>query len=88
MSIRLKQWGQVVSADFSPLALQFSRRRGLNHLVCADAMQLPFEPGTFDAIVSMDVLEHIPDDALALREFYRVLKPGGELYIADVFADQ
>jgi SAM-dependent methyltransferase len=81
MSIRLKQWGRVVSADFSPLALQFSRRRGLNHLLCADAMRLPFEVGTFDTIVSMDVLEHIPDDALALREFYRVLKPGGRVIL-------
>ncbi len=81
MSIRLKQWGRVVSADFSPLALQFSRRRGLETLVCADAMRLPFSADSFDTIVSMDVLEHIPDDALALREFHRVLKPGGRVLL-------
>ena len=77
MSARLKQWGQVVSADFSPLALQFSRRRGLQNLVCADAMRLPFASNAFDALVAMDMLEHLPDDVLALREFHRVLKPGG-----------
>ena len=53
----------------------------MDHLLCADAMCLPFEAGTFDAIVSMDVLEHISDDALALREFYRVLKPGGRVVL-------
>ncbi|HZT42893.1 MAG TPA: methyltransferase domain-containing protein [Chthonomonadaceae bacterium] len=80
MSQRLKAWGQVVSADFSPLALQFSRRRGLDHLVGADAMHLPFASERFDAIVTMDVLEHLPDDRAALCEFYRVLKPGGRVF--------
>jgi ubiquinone/menaquinone biosynthesis C-methylase UbiE len=81
MSKRLQKWGRVVSMDFSPLALQFSRRRGLNTLVGGDAMHLPFASETFDAIVSMDVLEHIPDDALTLQEFYRVLKPGGRILL-------
>lgn len=79
MSKRLTQWGRVVSADFSPLALQFSRRRGLRHLLGADAMKLPVASGQFDAIVVMDVLEHLPDDAAALCEFFRVLKPGGRV---------
>ncbi len=77
MSSRLRRWGRVVSADFSPLALQFSRRRGLSALVTADAMRLPFASNSFDVLIAMDMLEHLPDDALALKEFYRVLKPGG-----------
>ena len=80
MSARLARWGKVVSADFSPLALQFSRRRGLHHLVGADAMNLPFQPNQFDVLVAMDMLEHLPDDNAALREFYRVLKPGGRVF--------
>jgi SAM-dependent methyltransferase len=79
MSKRLERWGRVVSADFSPLALQFSRRRGLNHLVGADAMKLPFASNSFDALIAMDMLEHLPDDNAALREFARVLKPGGRI---------
>lgn len=77
MSSRLRRWGRVVSADFSPLALQFSRRRGLTELVTADAMKLPFASDSFDVLVAMDMLEHLPDDVAALKEFYRVLKPGG-----------
>lgn len=37
--------------------------------------------GTFDAIVSISVLEHIPDAARALAEMYRCLKPGGRLLL-------
>ena len=80
MSARLSKWGRVVSADFSPLALQFSRRRGLNHLVGADAMKLPFASNSFDALIAMDMLEHLPDDCAALNEFARVLKPGGRIF--------
>jgi ubiquinone/menaquinone biosynthesis C-methylase UbiE len=79
MSVRLKRWGRVVSADFSPLALEFSRRRGLTHLVGADAMRLPFASDRFDAVIAMDMLEHLPDDRRALCEFHRVLRPGGRV---------
>ncbi|MCW3098554.1 MAG: Methylase involved in ubiquinone/menaquinone biosynthesis [Chthonomonadaceae bacterium] len=80
MSVRLTRWGRVVSADFSHTALEFSRRRGLDHLVGADAMKLPFAADRFDAVVTMDVLEHLPDDCAAMREFFRVLKPGGRVF--------
>jgi ubiquinone/menaquinone biosynthesis C-methylase UbiE len=79
MSARLAKWGRVVSADFSPLALSFSRRRGLNHLVGADAMHLPFGSDSFDALIALDLLEHLPDDQAAICEFHRVLKPGGRV---------
>jgi ubiquinone/menaquinone biosynthesis C-methylase UbiE len=38
---------------------------------------LPFEDNCFDWIFCNHVLEHIPDDAQAIRELYRVMKPGG-----------
>lgn len=77
MSVRMARWGKVVSADFSPLALQFSHRRGLKHLVGADAMKLPFRSDSFDALIALDILEHLSDDRAAMCEFHRVLKPGG-----------
>lgn len=80
MSRRLQAWGTVISADFSALALRFSQRRGLRHLVCADALRLPFPSCAFDVLIAMDILEHLRDDAAALREFNRVLKPGGRLF--------
>ena len=44
-----------------------------------DATRLPFADGTFDCIVTSEVLEHIQNDVAAIAEFHRVLKPGGML---------
>jgi len=45
--------------------------------VKADICALPFKNDEFDVILCNHVLEHIPDDTQAMRELYRVLKPGG-----------
>lgn len=42
-----------------------------------DIMALQFPDNTFDLIICNHVLEHIPDDAGAMKEIFRVLKPGG-----------
>ncbi len=42
-----------------------------------DITRLAIPTGTFDAILCSHVLEHIPDDGAAMRELYRVLRPGG-----------
>jgi SAM-dependent methyltransferase len=44
-----------------------------------DALALPFADATFDRIIASEVLEHVSDDQQALREVFRVLKPGGTL---------
>ena len=45
--------------------------------VKADICQLPFESNDFDVILCNHVLEHVPDDQRALKELFRVMKPGG-----------
>lgn len=45
--------------------------------VKADICNLPFEDNSFDFILCNHVLEHIPDDTLAMQELYRILAPGG-----------
>ena len=50
--------------------------------VCGDATRLPFASASVDAVTIFDVLEHIADDAAALREALRVLRPGGALLIS------
>ena len=53
------------------------------HFQPASIYELPFETGTFDAILAHAVLYHLPDQATALSELKRVLKPEGLLGIRD-----
>ena len=50
----------------------------LNH---ASIYELPYPDNTFDAAILSEVLEHLDDDVSALKEIYRVLKPGGVVVI-------
>lgn len=50
-----------------------------------DVTQLSHPDRSFDAVLSFDVLEHVPDYQAALSEFYRVLKPGGYLILTAPF---
>jgi len=52
-----------------------------------DIMALSLGNADLDAIVSFDVLEHVPDYRAALREFARCLKPGGQLLLTIPFLD-
>ena len=49
--------------------------------VQADAEALPFEPGSFDLVMSIGVLHHLPDTERALRSIARYAKPGGHVHI-------
>lgn len=42
-----------------------------------DVHEIPFEDNSFDVLMANHLLEHVEDDAKVMREFYRVMKPGG-----------
>jgi SAM-dependent methyltransferase len=74
--------GTVVGIDRDELALRFCRDRGLGAVVRASALQLPFGDASFDVCVMMDVLEHLDDEGVLLREVRRLLRPGGVALIS------
>ena len=75
---------ETVSCDFSLGMLQVGKRR-LPHLTFAagDATRLPFRDGVFDAVTISFGLRNVQDTDTALRELYRVTKPGGRVVICE-----
>ncbi len=76
----------VIATDVDGGALQrtfarHSRERNLAPLLMR-ADQLPFQDGGLDTVLFLEVLEHLRDDAGALREMARILKPGGKLVLS------
>lgn len=56
--------------------------------VVADAYALPFRDGTFDFIVSSEVIEHVPDPRSFVHELLRCVKPGGKLIISTPYKEK
>jgi 2-polyprenyl-6-hydroxyphenyl methylase/3-demethylubiquinone-9 3-methyltransferase len=71
---------EVIGLDLS--AAMLGRAVGL-HRVRASARRLPFADSTFDAVVAIEVLEHVGAVGPILDEARRVLKPGGRLTVVD-----
>jgi SAM-dependent methyltransferase len=67
--------------DSAPAAVAFCRRRGLDGVSQSSLDHLPFEDGSFDLLLATDVVEHLDDDAGALRELRRVAAPGARLLL-------
>jgi len=53
-----------------------------------DLLETPFEDCKFDLVIANHVMEHVADDLVALREVYRVLKPGGYAILQTPFSSK
>lgn len=71
---------QVDGYDVSAPAVEAARQRhqnGVLRFAVASAVALPVEDDAYDLAVSLETIEHLPDDAAFVREVRRVLRPGG-----------
>lgn len=53
----------------------------VDRFISANLPPLPFEDASFDSVITFQVIEHIHNDRLFLKEIYRVLRPGGVLLL-------
>ena len=75
---------EVVAADFSKGMIAEGKKRYPDlEFVFADAMQLPFKKPEFNAVTMSFGLRNVQDHKVALKEFHRVLLPGGRLVICE-----
>ncbi len=74
---------EVLGTDFCAPMLEVAKRRGLTQVLEADALHLPLENASFDAATVAFGLRNMADYAAALREWRRVLRPGGHLLVLD-----
>lgn len=75
---------EVVAADFSKGMLEEGAKRHPDlKFVFADAMKLPFGDGEFDVVTISFGLRNVQSHHVALKEFLRVLKPGGRLVVCE-----
>ena len=78
----LRQFGDVTGAEYDPAARKIAQERKVAEIVRASLPDdLPFEPGQFQLITLLDVLEHIDDDQASLIELGKLISPGGYLVL-------
>lgn len=92
-AIARRYWGRhLIAVDYDPAQVERARARLRreqslpSHVTFeqGDATALPFPAGSFDFAYALNVLHHIAQYRRALEEVYRVLKPGGPLFIQDL----
>ena len=83
---------RVMAADASSEMLELARYHiEINHMLDriqlhrTDAKKLVFGPGFFDAVISNSLVHHLPQSEAFFAEALRVLRPGGLLFVRDLF---
>lgn len=76
---------RVVGVDVSPRAIEAAGERapeGRPEFILTSGFDLPFPNASFDLVTCFQVLEHVPDPVVFLRELARVARPGGTIILA------
>jgi SAM-dependent methyltransferase len=77
----LQELGYAVGLDYFAEAFQYCMKRSADQLVLSPEDVLPFKPGSFDLVITLDSIEHTDNAASMVKEIFRILRPGGRLLI-------
>lgn len=70
-----------VGIDSSPLAINYAKKRGLNHVFCGNLEDLDVTRWSFRVALLLDVIEHVEDDISLLKQVYQRLLPQGQVVV-------
>ena len=73
---------QVYGTDIEQSALAHCRDRGYSRVFKAHGQRLPLPDASLDLICAFDTLEHIPEERETIAECFRLLKPGGRIFLS------
>lgn len=79
--VELAAFGAVTGLELADASVARARSRSVGAVEQGSLDAIPFPDASFDLAVSFDVIEHLDDDRLALRELRRVVRPGGALLV-------
>ena len=74
-------YNNLTALDYSPEAIALCKERGITQAYVMDGHYPDFPDGSFDLVIASDSLEHLKDDAVALKSWQRILKKGGKAFI-------
>ena len=78
----LEPFGRAIGFDLTRIGTKFAKAHG-HRVAQASIAEIPFATGFFDLVTSFDVFQVLPDEVeqAAIREMWRVLKPGGRMLL-------
>lgn len=80
----LNKQANVITADIEPGFYKLIDKQ----VMFSDARKLPFDNESFDMVIANHIMEHIPEDTIAMKEILRVLKPGGRAIVQIPFSEK
>jgi SAM-dependent methyltransferase len=78
----LARFGHAIGIDSDRRSIEICRERGFTSSFLGGGMQIPVRDSCADLVTFFDCIEHLPDDRRALRDAFRVLKPGGHVFVS------